>query len=135
MRVRIIIVIFTKKSATARLTHSGKIGPIPSKGTTSSAQLLGSETSIKAKVAEKAIEKNSIASSIDPINEDTNGARHHTPFRKRLKIEISTSCTTRKAVPEPIAIRSVVKVFPSVSTSCDAIREHKTPTMKPTNTT
>jgi 2-dehydro-3-deoxyphosphogalactonate aldolase len=122
-------VIFTAKSAVARLTQRGARGPRPSSGTASLAQPTSSAGKRGERAAEKASEKNSAVSSADPSTEEVNGARHHDPSRSLSKTRTSSSCAARKARPEPTAMRSVVRPTPAASS------EQATPATKPAATT
>ena len=60
-------------------------------------------------VPAKAILKNNIVSTIDPIIEPTQGAFHQDCFRKKLKKVISSIWLAIKATPDAIAIRQSAK--------------------------
>ncbi|MNN89034.1 hypothetical protein D3C81_2067940 [compost metagenome] len=63
--------------------------------------------SIHAKLAAKAMEKNSIVSTTEPNIAAANGAFHHVLRRRRLKTVMSINCAIRNAEPEAMAIRGV----------------------------
>ena len=62
-----------------------------------------------AKTGAKASEKNRIVSITEPITDETKGARHQRPSRRRLNTATSRSWATRNAVPEAMAMRGVAK--------------------------
>ena len=97
----------TVQSATAKDTQSGETGPAPKSGSISFAQETSFDGSSPASADENAMVKNIAVSSEEPIKVEASGARHHAPDRRRSKIETSISCATRKAMPEPSAMRRV----------------------------
>ena len=76
--------IFTPKSATPSETHRGAIGPTPSSGKTSFAQATSTPGAMNERLAEKAMLKKRAVSRALPTKEETSGARHQTPARRRL---------------------------------------------------
>ena len=83
--------IFIKRSATAKLTQSGATNPKPSNGSISPAQETSVLALIQIKVAEKATVKNTVVSTIEPINEEINGGKYQFSFLNLLKTKISVS--------------------------------------------
>src|SRR3546814_7539915 len=63
----------------------------------------------------KAMEKKSAVSTTEPMAEDTSGARHHAPARRRLQIATSSSWATRNAVPDAMAMRGVASQIDSTT--------------------
>ena len=125
---------FTNQSATARLTQRGSIGPKPNIGTTSAAQLTSFAGSKKVRLAEKDMVKKKAVSMDDPISVDAKGARHHAPSRSRLNTATSINCAIKKAMPDPIAIRSVTK-GPNSPIIWVPTNEQPIPARKPAKTT
>ena len=98
--------IFTIKSPTPSETQSGTSKPTLKSGVANGNELSFCENikSRKANLAAKAMPKNNNVSMSEPINDDKNGGNHQLKPRRRLKIEISRNCATRKAEPEAMAI-------------------------------
>ena len=89
---------------------------------------------MKLSVPEKAMEKNSAVSMLEPIRVLTRGACHHALVRREAKTETSISWAIRKARPEPTAMRRVTS-GPNSPMICVPISEQIRPATKPTSTT
>ena len=109
MRAKIAMASLTPQSATASETQSGASGPVVRNGAASAAHETSSfaatENSV-AKVVEKASEKKMAVSTAEEMIEETSGARHQLPSRRRLNTATSRSCAARKAVAEAMATRN-----------------------------
>ena len=78
-------------------------------------------------VPKNEIEKNKNVSIIEPKIDDVIGATNQTLFLNFWKISISTSCATRKATPDPMAILIDITSSKFVETK----RVNKIPNTKP----